>query len=99
MRKLRSLPEPQAIDPASGFKVDLSTLVRQWDGEMVAARFVDRRNPQDFVRGVRDNQSLPFARPEVVDVFAASNITYENGTPVILGDGSALFSEGPTVQL
>jgi hypothetical protein len=95
----RRLPEPQAIDPASGFKVPLSSLVKQWDGEMVDRRFVDKRNPQDFVRGVRDNQALPFARPEPEDSFLAENITFEDQTPVILQDGDPLFEEGETASL
>lgn len=62
-------PVPQAICDASGFKVPLSNLVRQWDGALVDRRFVDRRNPQDFVRGVPDRQDLPYSRPESPDVF------------------------------
>lgn len=65
----RGTPEPQAICDASGFKVPLKHLVKQWDGAMVDRRFVDKRNPQDFVRGVPDRQDLPFARPEAPDVF------------------------------
>jgi len=63
----RGTPVPQAICDASGFKVPLSNLVRQWDGAMVDRRFVDRRNPQDFVRGVPDRQDLPYSRPEGPD--------------------------------
>lgn len=69
------LPEPQAIDPASGFKVPVSSLVRQWDGEMVDKRFVDIRNPQDFVTGVPDNRPLPVSRPEPDDVFITGTVT------------------------
>lgn len=58
-------PEPQAIDDWSGFKVPLRSLKRQWDGIMTQRP--DRRNPQDFVRGVPDRQDLPFARPESPD--------------------------------
>lgn len=61
---MREKASPQAICEASGFKVPLSNLVKQWDGAMVDRRFVDRRNPQDFVRGVPDVQALPFSRPE-----------------------------------
>lgn len=68
-------PEPQAICDASGFKVPLSHLVRQWDGALVDKRFVDKRNPQDFVRGVRDDQSLPYSRPEAPDTFISSEVT------------------------
>lgn len=66
---------PNAICDASGFKVKLSQLVRQWDGALVDKRFVDRRNPQDFVRGVRDDQSLPYSRPEAPDTFISSPVT------------------------
>lgn len=68
-------PEAQAICDASGFKVPLSHLVRQWDGALVDKRFVDKRNPQDFVRGVRDDQSLPYSRPEAPDTFISSPVT------------------------
>jgi hypothetical protein len=51
--------------------VPLRNLVKQWDGEMVDRRFVDKRNPQDFVRGVKDNSALPYARPEAPDTFIA----------------------------
>lgn len=68
-------PEPKAIDPASGFKVPLRNLVRQWDGEMVDYRFVDKRNPQDFVRGVPERQDLPFARPEAPDQYITTPVT------------------------
>lgn len=65
-------PKPQAICDASGFKVDADRLVRQWDGAMCDRRFVDkRRQPQDFVRGVRDDQRHPNPRPEAADTFIA----------------------------
>jgi len=64
---------PNAICDLSGFKVKLSDLVRQWDGAMVDRRFVEKRNPQDFVKGVADRSDLPFARPESPDVFVSPN--------------------------
>ncbi len=90
--------EPQAIDPASGFKVPLSRLVRQWDGEMVFDRFVDRRNPQDFLRGRADKMNLPFARPEAPDVFYALNIVWEDQRPMTSEVGNALVTEGVFVN-
>jgi len=69
MTRTRGMPQAQAICDASGFKCNLRDLVRQWDGAMVLPRFRDKRNPQDFVRGVPDKQDLPFARPESPDVF------------------------------
>jgi len=86
--------QPVAIDPASGFKVPLSSLVKQWDGEMVAREFVDRRNPQDFVRGVPDNVALPYARPESPDVFIAQPLLDEAGAILLDQAGRAIYEEG-----
>lgn len=63
----RYKPGPNYICDFSGFKV--KTVVKNWDGAMVDPRFRDKRNPQDFVRGVPDRQDLPFTRPEAPDTF------------------------------
>jgi hypothetical protein len=76
-------PEPQALDPASGFKIPLSDLVKQWDGQLVSYKYVDQRNPQDFVRGVKDDQSLPYSRPETPDQFIALPLVWQDGTTFI----------------
>lgn len=65
-------PGPNAIDDMTGFKVKLADLRKQWDGAMTTRP--DRRNPQDFVRGVSDKQALPFARPESPDVFIVTPV-------------------------
>lgn len=87
-------PQPQAIDPASGFKVPLSNLVRQWDNQLVDYRFVDKRNPQDFVRGVKDVQTLPYARPETPNTFVAVPLLWQDGSLMFGQDGSILLTEG-----
>jgi hypothetical protein len=93
-------PEPQAIDPASGFKVPLRELQKQWDGELVAKRFIDkRRHPQDFVRGVTDKQALPYSRPESPDRFMAENILWEDYRPMLEEAGAAMLEEGEVTEL
>lgn len=87
-------PVPQAIDPASGFKVPLGDLVRQWDNQLIDRRFVDKRNPQDFVRGVRDDQSLPYARPEAPDTWVAEPLLWQDGSLIFAEDGRILLTEG-----
>lgn len=67
----------RAICDASGFEFALSDLVKQWDGAMVAPQFCDKRNPQDFVQGIRES-TLPYTRPEAPDVFLSA--------PVLPGD-------------
>lgn len=90
-------PRPQAIDDFSGFKVPLDKLERNWDGLMTVSP--DIRNPQDFVRGVKDNMSLPFARPEAPDVFAPENIIWENGDFMTTEQGAAILTESEAVYL
>lgn len=90
----RPPPTPQAIDPASGFKVPLSDLVRQWDNELIDRRFVDKRNPQDFVRGVKDNMALPYNRPEASDVFVAVPLESEDGGYLLTESGLPIYGEG-----
>lgn len=90
-------PRPQGIDDWSGFKVPLDDLQLEWDKLRTVAP--DIRNPQDFVKGVKDDQSLPFARPEAPDVFLAENVYLENGLPLMTEDGQPVFTEGEVVTL
>ena len=64
----------RAICDASGFQCYADQLVRQWDGAMVLPRYVDKRNPQDFVRGVPDMQTPRIVRPEAPDVFISTPV-------------------------
>lgn len=59
----------RVICDASGFKVWASETVIQWDNARVLRRFAEPRQPQDFVRGVKDDQRVPNPRPEAADVF------------------------------
>ena len=70
--------EQQAICMASGFKFPISQLVKQWDGLLVHRRFLDRRNPQDFVRGVKDGQPPLRSSPEPADTFITVPVTAED---------------------
>ena len=57
----------------TGMKVPASETVQQWDGQRVWNRVADERHPQDFVRGVREDNSVPFARPKPEDRFLDTN--------------------------
>lgn len=62
----------RVICDASGFKCWASETVKTWDNRRVLRRFVGEeveRHPQDFVRGVVDDQRVPDPRPERPDVF------------------------------
>lgn len=45
---------------------------KTWDNFYVCARHREVRNPQDFVRGVKDDQSTPWSRPKPADQFVQS---------------------------
>lgn len=42
---------------------------KTWDGKWVCLSHKEVRNPQDFVRGVKDAQALPWTNPESTQVF------------------------------
>jgi hypothetical protein len=43
--------------------------VKTWNGLWACREHKEQRNPQDFVRGVKDDQSVPWSRPEAADQF------------------------------
>lgn len=49
-----------------GRKAKSSTAVRTWDGFYVCAHHKEVRNPQDRLRGVRENFKLPWYAPNPV---------------------------------
>lgn len=57
----------------SGFKVKASETMRTWDGLIVRKEDWEPRHPQDFVRGRKDHQNVPHARPEATDTFLNPN--------------------------
>jgi hypothetical protein len=62
----------------SGFKCKASETVLRWDGLRVLRRFSEGRQPQDFVRGVRDNPGVRWTRPEAADTFISSPVRPED---------------------
>lgn len=51
-----------------GFKYKASQLMKQWDGLRVCREDYSPRHPQEFVRGKKDDQSVPWTRGEGTDV-------------------------------
>lgn len=58
-----------ALCDVCGFKYKAEELKRRWDGLMCCPEDWEIRQPQDFVRGVRDQKPLPWSRPEPPDTF------------------------------
>lgn len=53
----------------SGFKVRNKRAKLEWTGLFVSDRYYEQRHPQDFVKGVQDNQTVPIARPRQVNQY------------------------------
>lgn len=50
-------------------KIKASDAYHEWNGLVVCRQCYDPRQPQDFVRGRRDRQSVPDPRPDPDPVF------------------------------
>lgn len=57
-----------AICDICGFKKKASDLKKQWDGLRVCKDDFSLRHPQDFVKGVKDDQTVAWTRSEQEDV-------------------------------
>jgi hypothetical protein len=68
-----------------GFKRKASTMERNWQGYYVCPEHNEPRQPQDFARGVPDNQIPPWVQP------APSVIYNYNNLFLGLGDGVTSF--------
>jgi hypothetical protein len=80
-----------------GFKRKASEMKLRWDGVYCCKQDWEIRQPQDFVRGVPDEQAPPWTQPEPPNVFngaVAAPITnvvvgtptiFVNSTPQVLG--------------
>lgn len=49
----------------------------EWQGLIVDRRVWEARQPQDFVKGVPDNQTVPYARPRPRDGIAGNSLNAE----------------------
>lgn len=88
----------------SGRKVRASQTVKQWDGLIVAFDEYEDRHPQDFVRGRKDNQAVPDARPEPVDAFLGPLTTVTTaaanaGATSLTVESTARFEAGDDIAV
>lgn len=58
-----------------GFRYRSSQTFRTWDGLFVCREDFETRHPQDFVRGRKDLQNVPNARPEPLDTVIGPLLT------------------------
>lgn len=80
-RKLQNDGKPGTYRPGdhyvlcdrSGFKVLASQTLKEWNGLIVRKEDYEERQPQDFVRGRKDKQSVDDPRSEASDTFLETN--------------------------
>lgn len=61
-----------------GFAFKFSQLRKAWDGSYRCQADYETRHPQDFVRAVRDDPSVPVARPQnIIYLTNSDNIDSE----------------------
>lgn len=61
-----------------GRKFKASTCKLKWNNMLACSVCFEERNPQDFVKGVADDQRVPLARPEAPDRFIVNPIKPED---------------------
>jgi hypothetical protein len=54
----------RAVCDRCGFEYKSYQLKQEWTGNMVCRFCWESRHPQDFVRAVKDEQAVPWTRPE-----------------------------------
>jgi len=61
------------------FKYKASELKKEWTGLMVCVHCWEPRHPQDFIRGVKEAEPLPWTRPVPVLTYISVTYSYGNG--------------------
>lgn len=56
----------------TGFATRAERTSTEWNNLIVRDDVYERRHPQDFVKGVQDNQTVPYARPRQPNVFLSN---------------------------
>ncbi len=57
------------IDDRTGFKIRAKNSRMQWNNLIVSPKVWEIRQPQDFVKGVVDDQTVPLPRPRSVSAY------------------------------
>jgi hypothetical protein len=84
-----------------GFKRKASQLEKNWQGYYVCPEHNEPRQTQDFVRGVMDHQSVPWAQPMPTAIYTYANAQIGIGDSVTtqFQFGSGLGSDAVTYSV
>lgn len=86
----------------TGFATRAEDTQMEWQGLIVDRRVFEARQPQDFVTGVPDNQTVPYARPRQPNVFVGNSTVAEfqvygdlpSGVTFEVQNGSIMVTKG-----
>jgi len=67
--------------------------VKTWNGLYVCSHHKEKRNPQDFLRGVKDNQTTPWSRSEPELQFVGEGYLQEGPGVLLQETGEPLLAE------
>lgn len=67
----------KAICDVCGWEYFASQLKKRWDGLMVCNQDWEVRHPMDFLKGRKEDLSLPWTRPEPTDEFVEVTYIFE----------------------
>lgn len=77
------------MDDRTGFKIRAKVSRKEWTNLIVHKDRWEYRQPQDFVKGVIDDQTVPDARPRQTDVFLG---VLQTTTTVTAGAGATTLN-------
>ena len=91
-------------DDRTGFPTRSGDTRREWNGLQVGVGRWEARQPQDLVKGTKDDQTVPVARPLAPNVFVGPTFTQTTaaapiGATVIPVQSTAGFANGQSVSL
>lgn len=71
------------VDDRSGFPQRAENTKMEWTGLLVDKSLWEIRQPQDFVKGVKDDQSVPLPRPLPPNIFDGPIYTQLNAASIV----------------
>jgi len=75
----------KAICDVCGFLFHASMLKKRWDGLYVCKEDFELRHPSDFQKGIKDDPSVPWTRPEGADTETDDSTWADTETDVPTG--------------
>jgi hypothetical protein len=70
------------VDDLTGFPERAEATKKTWQGYFVRTKSWEPRNAQDFVRGRRDDQTVPEPRPRQTNIFLGYSTTLAVSAPI-----------------